>query len=140
MRHGGKTEGKQDRNDTFKATYCQEPAMFRRERRREVALWCIASASFLKIAMVLLSPPTVSLRHRLHIMGFLHTLFIFLPGVSAEWSDNILFFLFSTAIKTRLCAFKTIGVQLSNDCTTPWSLFFLYINLKMDGEKEHSNQ
>lgn len=32
MRHEWKTEEKQDKNDMFKATHCQEPAMFRRER------------------------------------------------------------------------------------------------------------
>lgn len=84
-----------------------------------------------------------SLRHWIHIMGFLHTLFIFLPGVGAEWSEGkshgILFFLFSTALKTTPCAFQTIGgAQLRNNCTTPCR--FLYINPEMDGEKERSNR
>lgn len=84
-----------------------------------------------------------SLRHWIHIMGFLHTLFIFLPGVGAERSEGkshgILFFLFSTALKTTPCAFQTIGgAQRRNNCTTPCR--FLYINPEMDGEKERSNR
>lgn len=69
-----------------------------------MALWCIATASDLKIAVVLLSPPSrVSQTLASHNGISTHALH-FLPGVGAEWSEGKLY-----NILVFLCALQTMG-------------------------------